>query len=104
MTKKQQREQLEIAAIEAELRLMATGARGSADIDPEDGCDLFSVFDIVVFSRWLAAIGSYWEVRNREHGSKWLFRPHNLDEFATYEKAAAYLHRQGARAGGGWKA
>lgn len=103
MTKKQQKEQQEIAAIKAELRLMATGARGNAGIEPEDGCDLFSVFDIAQFCRWLSAIESYWNVMNRDEG-KWLFRPYNLDEFATYEKAADYLHRQGVRAGGGWKA
>jgi len=80
------------------------GVRGNADIEPEEGCDLFAVFDIAGFSRWLSAIESYWEVRNRERESKWMFRPHNLDGFGTYEKAAAYLHRQGARAGGGWKA
>ena len=103
MTKKQQREQQEIAAIEVELRLMAMGAKGNAGIEPEEGCDLFSVFDIAGFSQWLSAIESYWDVRNREQERMYMFRPYNLDQFVTYEKAAEYLHQQGARAGGEWK-
>jgi len=104
LTKKQaEKQQYEIAAIECELRLMAVGALGHAQVDPEEGCDLFSVFEIAGFSKWLAAIYSFWKVSQREQESKYLMHPHNLDEFATFDKAAAYLHRQGARAGGEWK-
>lgn len=100
---KEAKRQQEIAAIECELRLMAMGAMGSAYVDPEESGDLFSVFDADSFSRWLTAVESYWEIHKREQESKFMMRPHNLDEWAkSYASAAGFLHGHGARAGGEW--
>ncbi len=101
MTKKQKQE-AEIAAIEAELRLMACGALGGANVDPPDCGDLFAIFDGVGFSRYLSAVEQYWNVNEREQ-CKYMMRFRSLDVWAkSYTAAAEYLHRYGARAGGRW--
>jgi len=103
MTKKQQKEQQEIAAIKCELRLIAMGALGHGGVEPEEGLDLFSILGADKFSRWLSAIESYWGVRKREQESGYMMRPHNLDKWgASYASAAEFLHNSGARAGGEW--
>ena len=59
---KEAQRQQEIAAIEHELLLMAMGALGHNRVDPEDGGELFAVFDAEGFSRWLSAIERYWAI------------------------------------------
>lgn len=105
MTKKQEeKREKEIMAIECELRLMAVGALGHAQIDPECGCDLFAVFDAEVFSRWLSAIENYWSINQREQEGKYMMRPHNLDMWGkSYRSAAEFLYSQNARERGIWK-
>lgn len=99
----EEKRQQEIAAIECELRLIAMGAAGHARIEPDEGCDLFFIFGANEFSRWLSAVESHWEVRNREQESKFMMRPHSIDKWGTsYASAAEFLYESGARAGGEW--
>lgn len=113
MTKKQkaaeEKRQQEIAAIECELWLIAAGAHGCVNVedDPENGIFLYSTLGCKEWLTFIQAVSSHWRFHEEDEDGqsrKYMTSVYHLHHYENIEGAAAFLHEQGARAGGEWEA
>lgn len=111
MTKRQkaaeERRQHEIAAIECELRLIATGAYGCTNVedDPQNDVYLYNTLGCKEWLKFIQAVASHWQFRavDSDGDSRgYMVAVYNLHQYESIEGAAKFLHEQGARAGGEW--
>lgn len=104
MTKRQkaaEEKRREIAALEYDLRLIAYGASGGADLgDEEDeGLSLMGNMSPKGFASYLCAISRIWR---RDNGVSWWISIHQVAKYETVRSSAEWMYSQGARAGGEW--
>lgn len=105
MTKRQksaeEKRQQEITALEYDLRLIAYGASGGADLGEEEreGLNLMGNMSPQGFESYLCAISRIWR---RDDGVTWWISIHKVAKYETVRASAEWMHSQGARAGGEW--
>lgn len=105
MTKRQktaeEKRQQEITALEYELRLIAYGANGGADLGDEinEGLNLMGSMSPEGFESYPCSLSRIWK---RDDGAKWWISIHKVAKYETVQSSAEWMHSQGARAGGEW--
>lgn len=106
MTKRQKaaeenRRQEELIELEYDLRLIAYGASGGADLGYEEreGPNLMGNMSPQGFESYLCAISRIWR---RDDGVTWWISIHKVAQYETVRSSAEWMHSQGARAGGEW--